>query len=158
MIYIDTSALAKRYITEAGSAQVRRRLAKSADSGEHIFTSVLTYAEILTLFGRRYRAGEFDLQAFRKASDDFLADWLSALNVLELDTRTMSALPELTVRYPLKSADAIHLSAALWLRDGSRLTGEFAGRHALLEFVVADKSLARIASGCGMTVLIPEAP
>lgn len=156
MIYIDTSALAKRYITEAGSAQVRTRLAEAAENGERTFTSVLTYAESLTLFGRRYQAGEFDLPEFRKASDDFLADWHSALNILELDTRTMSALPELTARYPLKSADAVHLSAALWLQDGSHLAAEFAGRGALLEFVVADKSLARIASDCGMAVFDPQ--
>jgi len=54
MIYLDSSALVKRYIKEVGTEALRSMMA-----GERITaTSKLAYPEILSAFMRKRRAGE----------------------------------------------------------------------------------------------------
>ena len=84
-------------------------------------------------------------------------DFLFTLNVLEVDTNTMTALPGLVEQFPLKAADAVHLSAALWLRDMCRLVPDFAAGDTTIEFGVADQRLARVAAQYGCKVFNPEA-
>jgi hypothetical protein len=81
---------------------------------------------------------------------------LFSLGVLQLDVGTLAALPSLVENYSLKGADAVHLSAALWLRDMTRLTRDFGPAGQPVEFGVSDRSLARIARACGFTVFDPE--
>lgn len=65
---IDTSALAKRYLTEKGSPRVRRLLKGKADV---FYQSFLTSVELTSALYRRHREGEitsedlsFSLQAY----------------------------------------------------------------------------------------------
>lgn len=153
MLYLDTSALAKLYWREPGTDALLQRLRGK----ELVFTSALSYAEILAALGRKHQAGELTTRALEGARDSFLHDWIFVLNVIEVDTKTMSALPDLVVRYPMKAGDAVHLSAALWLRDTCRLVPEFSAGDNRLEFGVADKALARIAGECGLAIFNPEA-
>lgn len=157
MVYFDTSALIKRYLAERGSNAVHARFDHAQQMNERVFTSALTYAEILTVLGRKRQAGELDHSKYEEQAKSFTHDWDFSLSVMEVDTRTMSALPDLTARFPLKSADAVHLSAGLWLRDTCRLVPQFAAGDLRLEFAVADQALARIATECGLTVFNPEA-
>jgi len=53
--YFDTSALAKRYIVEVGSAWVQAIVTQQ--SGQTIYTSVLTQPEIVSALRRRVREG-----------------------------------------------------------------------------------------------------
>src|SRR5579864_2395134 len=117
MLYLDTSALVKRYSSEKGSKDVVARF----DRGEKIFTSRLTFAEPHSSLGRKFRARELTGRDLAKLREEFQSDWLFSLNVLDLDVGTMSALPRLVEEYDLKAGDAVHLSAAFWLRDTIRL-------------------------------------
>ncbi len=153
MLYLDSSALAKLYWRELGSDAVLLRLRGK----ERVFTSALAYAEILAALGRKHQMGELTLRALEGARESFLHDWIFVLNVIEVDTKTMSALPDLVLRYPMKAGDAVHLSAALWLRDTCRLVPEVSAGDNRLEFCAADKALARIAAECGLAVFNPEA-
>ena len=54
MIYIDSSALVKRYLKENGSERVQKTL-----SGKNLLAvSKLAYPEVLSAFMRKHRAGE----------------------------------------------------------------------------------------------------
>lgn len=153
MLYLDTSALIKRYSSEKGSRAVLARF----DSEERIFTSRLSFAEVHASLGRKFRAGELNAQNLAKIREEFISDWLFSLSVLDLDVGTMSAINHLVEQYDLKAGDAIHLSAAFWLRD-TILLGRFPGDAGeTVEFGVADKQLARIARKCGLRVFDPEA-
>ena len=55
MNYFDTSALAKRYVEEVGSAWVQALVAQQ--SGQTIYTSVLTQPELVSALQRRVREG-----------------------------------------------------------------------------------------------------
>lgn len=145
MLYLDSSALIKCYVLETGSAEVRRRF----NGTEPISTSWLTYAEVVTVFGRKLQAREFGVAEYGKARGDLERDWTTFVQQIEVNDRSMALLPDLTSRYLLKSADALHLASALWLDS------QLEGAHRPLEFGTADRSLGRISSACGLRLFDP---
>jgi uncharacterized protein len=153
MLYLDASALAKRYFDEKGSEAVRGRF----ESGEQIFTSMISFAEVHSAIGRKFRDKELDEPELVSIRDAFTNDWLFSLSKLNLDLSTMTALPQLVQTFYLKAGDAIQLSTAVWLRDSSRLLSGRGRSGGTVEFGVADKSLGRIALECGLQVFDPEA-
>jgi len=55
VLYLDSSALIKRYQNEQGTEALNARLRQEARDLRSVFTSVLTYAEIHAAFARRAR-------------------------------------------------------------------------------------------------------
>ena len=152
MLYLDSSVLVKRYVQEEGSEAVTSRF----DRGETIYTSVLSFAEVHAAIGRKYRNGDLNASEKRKLVDEFHADWMFSLNILELTTTTMLALPALCEQYSLKASDAVHLSAAVWLKDAVRLRAKgFEVGGKVVEFGVSDRQLGKAALKCGFQVFIP---
>jgi predicted nucleic acid-binding protein len=152
MLYMDSSALAKRYFQERGSRAVSARFVR----GEAIYTSVLTYGEVHAAMGRKFRSNETDAEELERRRDAFTSDWLFGLSKVELSVHTMSALPKLVEVYDLKAGDAIHLSAALWLRDTIYLRTQSTRAKEAVEFGVADRRLGWVAAQCGLQVFDPE--
>lgn len=151
MFYLDSSALVKGYIREKGSNFVRNLL----NSEEEICTSVLSYAEVLAAFRKKYRTKGLTEDAYSKAKDRFIQDWVLRVNALQMDTGTMAAIPGLVEQFPLKGADAVQLSAALWLRDMSRMVW-YEKEDRSVEFWVSDQNLARYARQSKLDVYDPE--
>jgi predicted nucleic acid-binding protein len=152
MLYLDSSALVKRYVQEEGSKAVTSRF----EQGETIYTSVLSFAEVHATIARKYRDRELSVNEKDKLVDEFLNDWLFSLSILELTTHTMSALPTLCEQYSLKASDAIHLSAAFWLKDTFRLHARgFERTGNIVEFGVSDRRLGEAALKCGFQIFIP---
>jgi predicted nucleic acid-binding protein len=111
MIYFDSSALVKRYLTEAGTDKVNSIVA----TGGTLATSKLTYPEILSAFARKHRAREIGKRALHGAMDRFLADW-DQLFVIGFHDDLLKTVKSLIEKYALKAADTVHLSSALWLK------------------------------------------
>ncbi len=152
MLYLDSSALVKRYVQEEGSKAVTSRF----DRGETIYTSVLSFAEVHAAIARKYRNGELSINQKKKLIDEFQADWLFSLNILELTTITMIALPSLCEQYFLKAGDAVQLSAAFWLKDAIRVRAKgFEESGNFVEFGVSDRQLGKAALKCGFQVFNP---
>ena len=152
MLYLDSSVLVKRYVREVGSEAVNSRF----EAGETIYTSVLSFAEVHAAIGRKYREKELSVIEKEKLINEFQEDWLFSLNVLELTTNTMSALPSLCQQYYLKASDAVHLSAAFWLRDTIRIrTKSIDDGGKFVEFGVSDRRLGDTALKCGFQVFDP---
>jgi predicted nucleic acid-binding protein len=152
MLYLDSSALVKRYVQEEGSKAVNSRF----EQGEAIYTSVLSFVEVHATIGRKYREKQLSVNEKKKLVDDFLYDWLFSLTVLELTTHTMTALPTLCEQYFLKASDAVHLSAAFWLKDAIRVHAKaFEGSGSIVEFGVSDRQLGEAALTCGFQVFNP---
>lgn len=152
MLYLDSSALVKRYVLERGTEAVAARF----ETGERVFTSALSFAEVHAALGRKHRLKHWRRREFAAAGEKFVYDSTFSLVVLELNTNTMAALPDLVERYSLRGSDAAHLSAAVWLRDMCLFAPGFAGGDMRLEFGVADRRLGRVAARCGLTVFNPE--
>ncbi|MGH9779855.1 MAG: type II toxin-antitoxin system VapC family toxin [Candidatus Acidiferrales bacterium] len=148
MLYLDASALVKRYIQEAGSETVNLYFERD----ERIFISVLSYAEVQAALGRKRHNGDLRPAEFQRARQRFLEEFVFHLELVDVDTKTMSAIPDLVERHPIRGADAVQLSSVLWLRDMIRLVPSFIEGEKQLEFVTADERLAGFAREAGLTV------
>ena len=67
--YLDTSALVKRYVDEAGSDWLRALTAP--DQNALLFISCMTIVEVISAFARRLRDGSLTRQEFAAARDAF---------------------------------------------------------------------------------------
>ena len=142
MIYADSSVIVKRYYGEAGTARVRQHWG----AAQRVFTSRVAYAEVHAALARKYREGGLSAPAFRTAALAFDAEWLSYDQVL-VDGTTLAHVRRLVRRHFLRGYDALHLSAAIWLRDEI---------GPAIEFWVADAQLAAAARRERLAVVNPE--
>lgn len=102
MIYTDSSALVKRYVSEPDSAQAVELL--RADpvwiTGQHTFTEVsIALARRTTLVG------------YTEAMDAFEADWLR-INVVAVDDHVARRGARIGAELGVRTLDALHLAAA----------------------------------------------
>ncbi len=156
MLYLDSSALIKRYQNEQGTDALNARLREEAKSLRSVFTSVLTYAEIHAAFARRAREKLLSAEEAAAVQDEFDGDWVLSIGPIELGAGVLVFVRDLVRGFPLRGADAIHLASALWLRDMARLgmkVDQYAGP---LVFVSSDKQLAKAAAKSQLEVFNPE--
>jgi predicted nucleic acid-binding protein len=104
MLYLDTSALAKLYVREPETPEVRRLVDLS---GGLVFTSIVTYAEMLAVLARCRKERRFAETAWRAAKRGFLADW-RLLHVVGLDERVLAPAEKLIEAHGLRGFDAVH--------------------------------------------------
>jgi len=141
MIYLDSSALVKRYAEEAGTDFVKSILS----TDRLITTSKLTYPEILSALMRKVRAGEIQRKRFDDIVDRFEKDWNHVL-VLEFHNDLLQIVKFLIEKHPIKAADAIHLSSALWLKLSSKID---------VTFVASDLNLLKAAQAEKLQIINP---
>jgi uncharacterized protein len=108
IVYIDTSALVKRYIQEANSGDVVTLL----DQADLAGSILLTRVEMASAFSKAVRMKWLDPQAAEEAWQDFLVHWrsFSRLNVTQ---PLIDRASRLAWDYGLRAYDATHLAAAL---------------------------------------------
>jgi uncharacterized protein len=156
VLYLDSSALFKRYQNEPGTQALNARLRQEAKGLRSVFTSVLTYAEIHAAFARRAREKLLSAEEAAAVQNEFDTDWVLSISPIELATGMLVSVRDLVRSFPLRGADAIHLASALWLRDMARLgvrVDQYAGP---VVFVSSDKQLAKAAAKSHLDVFNPE--
>jgi uncharacterized protein len=105
-LYLDTSSLAKLYIEDTGSDNVRGLVAQAAV----IATSIVAYAETRAALARLRRSGDLSPAKFAVAKREFEAEWPSFLT-LEVSVLVSREAGELAERYALRGFDALHLAS-----------------------------------------------
>lgn len=136
ILYMDTSALVKRYFRESHSEEVQSRWS----SATHIATSCVAYAETLAaLYRKKKEAGMEDALA-RKIADSFRLDWESLIRV-EVNDRLNGYIDRVVEGHVLRGFDAVHLASALVVHG--RLPESFL-------FACFDEPLARAARSEGL--------
>jgi predicted nucleic acid-binding protein len=156
VLYLDSSALFKRYQKEQGTEALNSRLRKEARGLRSVFTSVLTYAEVHAAFARRAREKLLSAGEAAAVQDEFDADWALSIGPIELGTGVLAFVRNLVRAFPLRGADAIHLASALWLRDMASVgmkTDQYTGP---VVFVSSDQQLAKAAAKSHLEVFNPE--
>ena len=143
MTYLDTSALVKRFVSEAGSSEIQRLLT----GGEPIASATIAYAELYSGLTRRHREGGISPLQYRLACRQVERDWMALVKV-ELGAEILSSARGLIQRHGLRAFDAIHLASALGLR---------AAANEPVTFVAADQRLLRAAAGERLATVNPEA-
>jgi len=86
--YLDTSALGKRYVTEAGSTWVRALTAPTA--GHAIITARITMVEMYSVLARRGREGSVPAAACVLAAQAFASHCTAEYRFIELDGAIIS--------------------------------------------------------------------
>ncbi|MCF6148401.1 MAG: type II toxin-antitoxin system VapC family toxin [Candidatus Kuenenia sp.] len=140
MIYLDTSALVKKYVAEEGSENIVTIMQNSV-----IATSRLTYPEILSAFVRRFRAGDITNNKLKEIVKDFESDW-DCFTILDIHEELLPIIKNITEKHYLRGADSIHLSSALWLKN--TLNEDVA-------FVASDTNLLNAASSENLNSINP---
>ena len=112
MIYFDTSALIKRFVTEKGTSWVRSTVVRDAP----IATAKIAYAEIFAGLARKLRERQISQSLHALACRQFERDWRSYIQV-ELRDEVLYQARDLIQRHPLRGFDAVHLASALMLRN-----------------------------------------
>ncbi len=114
MIFCDTSAVAKLYVTEKESAVVRARL----ETEDQVLVSELVRIEVLSVFHRQLREKQWTRDKFMTAVRQFTNDdiggfwtWLPLdVTIIDAAAKTYTTLPDTVF---LRTADCLHLVTAL---------------------------------------------
>jgi predicted nucleic acid-binding protein len=139
MIFVDASALVKRYVRERHSVKVRQLLANDA-----VAVSRLSDVEVPSAFARLAREGRLATRARDRALRAFATD-LTSWYVVELTTELTTLAREQLLRYDLRTGDAIQLASAIWLRQATPLAGLLAFDNRLVRAAVAEQFVVPMA-------------
>ena len=114
MIFCDTSALAKYYVPENGSATLISRL----DSENAVIASELARLELMSVFHRRLRERKWTREHFQAATSQFGRDEAAKFwTWTPVTSFIISAASQLYLSLPenifLRASDCLHLLTAL---------------------------------------------
>lgn len=137
-VYVDTSALVKRYVHESQSLAFD---AFVSSSDEAFIVTPLTLTELESILQRRLRQGDLDKRYLQRTRLLIGHDLVSALwQVRPFEPGAFDAASKLIreVGMPLATLDALHLASA----------------HAFQcdQLATSDRQLARAAAHSGLTV------
>lgn len=141
MLFVDASALVKRYVREAHSTRVRRLLASGP-----VAVSRWSEIEVTSALARLAREGGLTAAARDRARKAMIAD-LDSWHIVELVPAVFAVARALLVRHALRSGDAIQLASATWLRQFVPVTGVLAFDARLVEAAKAEGFPSSIAPG-----------
>lgn len=108
ILYLDTSALAKLFISEPGSEKV----AVAVSSALAVATHRIAYVEMHATLGRAVRMDRIASSSLERRLREFESRWTS-LDVVDLTDPMARRAAELAIRYGLRGYDSVHLAAAL---------------------------------------------
>ena len=112
IIYLDASALVKRYIAEAGSTEVKALIAAAEVSA----TSIISRAETAAALAKAVRVGVLSRAAASAALHAFRQDW-SSLARIQATELLMARADAVAWEAGLRGYDAVHLASALLWRE-----------------------------------------
>lgn len=139
MIYLDTSALIRRFVAEKGSEHVHRMIEKEGP----IATAKIAYAEVHSGLARKKREGTLSAGRHAAICRQVELDWHAYVR-MDLTDEVLRLARELIHRHPLRAFDAIHLASALILKTSLGEQVDFvSGDERQLQAAAEEKLAAR---------------
>ena len=119
IVYLDASALVKRYVAERGSRETRE-LSTKADV---VATSLITRAEVAAALAKAVRLGIIEPDSGRKAQRAFASQWPDIAKV-PVSEALVSRAEALAWDLALRGYDAVQLASALTWQEavGAEIT------------------------------------
>ncbi len=139
-IFLDTSALVKRYVQEPGSEELEELFSSLV---REAFVSTLAFAEFAAAIGKKLRKKEIEEEPASTVMRELEKDWDGLFSKIPLTNDLAISAASLAVEYPLTGADAVHLASAI------AVDAEL--------FVVSDKLLISAAAKIGTKPYDPAA-
>jgi len=127
ILYLDTSALVKLYVAEAGTAEV----AAGVERATALVTVRISYAEARASFARHTRARGLRPGELRRVVRQLDEEW-GQYSIVEVTDALVRRAGTLAERHRLRGYDAVQLSAAVDLRLGGATDVVFASFDATL--------------------------
>jgi predicted nucleic acid-binding protein len=146
--YLDSSALAKRYVAESGTRWVRRLHAPT--QGHQLYTVRITGAEVVAALMLRSRVGTLTSSATWDVIRRFKCDFQSRYQLIEVSQRLVEFAMSLTETHPLRGYDAVQVAAAITLQRAPVVETVQA-----ITFVSADARLNAAAAAEGLLIEDP---
>jgi predicted nucleic acid-binding protein len=112
IVYLDSSALVKRYIVEASSAEVERLVS----AAEQVGTAIISRAEVSAALAKAVRMNWMDQAEALKALAVFQSHWTSLFR-LHIRETTVERADALAWAHSLRGYDAVHLACAMLWQD-----------------------------------------
>jgi predicted nucleic acid-binding protein len=142
MLYLDSSAIIKLYISEDFSSEVINLVQNS----KSLITSQFAYTEIHSAFSRLYRQKIIDYKLLEIIKFRFEKDWIY-IKTLELNGLIIKRASELIYQHELRSFDSIHLA---FVENLSNIIGsEF-------YFITFDKRLSKASIALNIQTLTDD--
>jgi predicted nucleic acid-binding protein len=142
ILYLDASALVKRYVREAGSDHVAEMVSVAASIG----TVVITEAEVGAALARAARQGFLSDSEARLALDTFRFEWPDLVRVPVGEALVRRAV-DLSWEHELRAYDSVQLAAGLEWRDVVREP---------VQFATFDVALWKASRAAGLTPFPPD--
>ena len=117
LLYVDTSALFKRYVEEDETEAVLARMEEAPNVG----TVLMTQVEVAAALAQAVRGQRMDENEARDAEREFLGDWDDFTRIGVTDALTARA-GELAWQHDLRGYDAAQLAAALVWQEATEGT------------------------------------
>jgi predicted nucleic acid-binding protein len=143
-LYLDSSALVKRYVVEAGSEDVNSWICLAQPA----CTGLLTLPEVAAAISRAARLGWIEMSESQRAISLFHGEW-EQFGRLPISEATVRRAGELACRHDLRGYDSVHLACALLYQDGLGLQ---------VTLATYDRTLWEAASGEGLACLPGKSP
>jgi predicted nucleic acid-binding protein len=112
IVYLDSSALVKRYVAERSSAEVNALIAGAAVVG----TAVVSRAELAAALAKAVRVGTLPREQALAGLQAFRAEWVDLVR-LPATEGALALADRLAWELGLRGYDAVHLAAASLWRD-----------------------------------------
>lgn len=137
ILYLDASALVKKYVAESGTAEVNDTIAIASSIG----TSLLTRAEVGSALAKAVRLGVVAPSDGTIAVERFRAEWPHIFRIAATESIVAHA-DELAWMYGLRGYDAMHLATGLFWQRSMR---------EVMSFATFDRQLWDAAQAAGLT-------
>ncbi|MDH7555740.1 MAG: type II toxin-antitoxin system VapC family toxin [Candidatus Methanosuratincola sp.] len=128
-IYLDSSAIAKRYIDEDGSGSVNEIYLKTLRGELKLAFSAWNVGEVLGVFEKYFRRGWLSEEDCRKAKRQFIGETvrllrLRILSAIPVKTRLLVQTWPLLERHHIYEADALQLVSARHIKAQNFYTAD----------------------------------
>lgn len=111
-IFIDTSALIKRYVNEIGSDTIDSLLSKT----DIIYVSIITEIESFSTLRRLLYDKQITKREFLQLSKEIEKDF-QFFTIIDFDESVIFLAKSLIMKHGLKTLDSIQLSSAILIKD-----------------------------------------
>jgi predicted nucleic acid-binding protein len=112
ILYLDTSALVKRFIVEKGSADVNALISVA----DLVGSSIISQVEMASALGKALRMEWIDSTSAQSAYQDYLGQW-QYFTRLMVSPGLIDRAAQLSWDFGLRGYDATHLASALFWQD-----------------------------------------
>lgn len=144
ILYLDASALVKRYVAEAGSLEVGAAISQAALTG----TALISRAEVAAAFGKAVRVGALTQEESLAALQVFRNDWVDLVRI-QVTEMVIARADVLAWDHGLRGYDAVQLASALAWQDA---LGE------AVTLTTFDKHLWTVAGSVGLAAYPADLP